>query len=154
MGDRSGHFLHSKESVTQGDPLFMITYVIGVLHLIRELRGAYPWVTQPWYADDAGAGGTFLQILVHFRDLQAQGPARGYYPEPTKSILVVAPRNVAQADENFRGLGIRVVTGHRYLRGYIGDREAEGSWLEAKIQGWTESMDILSGVARKHPHSA
>ena len=41
-GDRSGHFLHSKEGVTQGYPLTMIAYVIGVLPLIRELRNAPP----------------------------------------------------------------------------------------------------------------
>ena len=55
--DGSGHFLHSKEGVTQGDPLSMIAYVIGVLPLIRDIRRAHPRVTQPWYADDMGAGG-------------------------------------------------------------------------------------------------
>ena len=43
-GDGSGHFLHSKEGVTQGDPLAMIAYGIGVLPLIRELRNAQPRV--------------------------------------------------------------------------------------------------------------
>ena len=52
-----GHLLNSKEDVTQGDPLAMIAYGIGVLPLIRELRYAQPRVTQPWYTDDAGAGG-------------------------------------------------------------------------------------------------
>ena len=116
-GDKSVHFLHSKEGVNQVDPLAMIAYGIGVLPLIKELRNAHPQVTQPWYADDAGAGGTFQQILEHFRDLQARGTAHGYYPEPTKSILVVSPGNVAWTEEHFRGLGIRVVTGHRYLGG-------------------------------------
>ena len=58
-GDESGKFLHSKEGMTQGDPLAMIVYGIGVLPIIREVRNAQPRVTQPWYADDAGAGGTF-----------------------------------------------------------------------------------------------
>ena len=53
----SGHFLCSKEGVTQGDPLSMIVYGIGILPLIRELQDAHPQVTQPWYADDARAGG-------------------------------------------------------------------------------------------------
>ena len=66
----------------------------------------------------------------------------------------MAPGNVARAEEYFWGLGIRVATGHRYLGGYIGYREAEGSWLEAKIKGWTEFVAILIGVARNHPHSA
>ena len=47
----------------------------------------------------------------------------------------MTPGNVARAEEHFRGLGIHVVTGHRYLGGYIRDREAEMSWLEAKIKG-------------------
>ena len=34
-GDGSGHFFNRKEGVTQGDPLTMIAYVIGVLPLIR-----------------------------------------------------------------------------------------------------------------------
>ena len=71
-GDRSGHFLHIKEGVTQGDPLAMILYGIGVLPLIRVLRNTQPQVTQHWYADDAGAGGTFQKVQEHFRDLQAR----------------------------------------------------------------------------------
>ena len=139
-GDVSGHFLNIKGGVTQGYPLAMIAYGIRVPPVIRELRGAYPLVTQPWYADDEGVGGKFLNIMDHLRDLQARGPARGYYSEPTKIILVVAPGNVAQAEENFRGLGIKVVTGQRYLGGYIGDKEAEERWLAEKIKGWTESV--------------
>ena len=132
----------------------MITYGIGALPLIRDLRSAHPWVTSPWYDDYAGVGGTFQKILENFWDLQAREPAQGYYPEPTKSILAVAPGNVARAEEHFWGIGIRVVTVNRYLGGYIGDREVERSWLKANIKGWTESVTILAGVARKHPQSA
>ena len=96
----------------------------------------------------------FQQILEQFWDLQVRGPARGYDPEPTKIILVVAPRNVARSEEHFRGLGIRVGTGHRYLGGYIADIEAERSWLKAKIKGWAESVAILAGFAQNHPQSA
>ena len=37
MEDRSGHFLHSKEGMTQGYPSAMIVYIIWVIPLIGEL---------------------------------------------------------------------------------------------------------------------
>ena len=40
--DGSGHFLHSKEGVTQGDPLAMIEYGIGVILIIMDLRISHP----------------------------------------------------------------------------------------------------------------
>ena len=92
--DGSGQFLHSKEGVTQGEPLAMIAYGIGFLPLIREIREENPRNTQPWYVVDAGAGGAFNHILAHLQDIQARYPPRGYSPDPTKSILVVSPRNV------------------------------------------------------------
>ena len=55
--------------------------------------------------------------------------------------------NVARAEEHFRGLGIKVVTGHHYLRVYIEDKEVEGRWLAEKINRCTESVEILSGVS-------
>ena len=132
----------------------MIAYGIGFLLLIQELREAHPHVTQPWYADEAGAGGTFIDVKAHFQDLQARRPARGYYPDLTKSILVVAPGNVARAKEHFRGLGIRVVTGHRYLGGFLGNVLAERECLGKKVEGWTESVAILAGVVLNHPQYA
>ena len=72
-------------------------------------------------------------MQAHFLYLQAQGPSRGYYPEPTKSILVVALGNVPRAEEHFRGLGIWVVTGHRYFGGFIGDAAAERECLKEKV---------------------
>ena len=103
--------MHSKEGVTQWDLLTMIAYGIGVLPLIRVLRSDHPQVSQPWYADYAGAGGKFGDILAHFRDLQLKGPAQRYFPEPTKSILVVSEQNVPRAKEYFRGMGVQVITG-------------------------------------------
>ena len=77
----------------------MIAYGIGVLPLISDLRRDHPHVTQLWYADDAGAGGSLGAVMAHFRDLQLKGTDRGYFLDPTKSILVVAERNVPQATE-------------------------------------------------------
>ena len=41
--------LHSKEGVTQGYPLVMMAYGIGILTLIKNLKREIPDVKHPWY---------------------------------------------------------------------------------------------------------
>ena len=132
----------------------MIVYGVGVFPLIQWLRDAHHRFPQPWYADDTGAGGGFKLILEHFWDLQDWGASQGYFPELTKSILVVAPRNVARAEDFFRVMGIKVVTGSRYLGEFVGNMKAEARLLADKVQGWMELVKTLLGVFCKHPHSA
>ena len=61
-GNGNGHFLYSKEVLTQRDPLEMVAYRLGILPLIRYLRTDHPSLTQPWYTDDSEEGGTLADI--------------------------------------------------------------------------------------------
>ena len=79
-----------------------------------------------------------------------RGSLRGYFLDPTKSILVVSPQNVPRAEEYFRGMRVHVVTGSCYLGGFIGDPVTEKAWLDDKVRGWTESVTVLAGVACRH----
>ena len=115
--------------MTQGYPLTRIAYGIGVLPIIKDLRGAYPRVTHSWYADDAGAWVSFGNILAHFEDIQVRRTPWGYFLKPTKSILFIAPQNMARAEECFWGIGILLVTGNQYLGGFIGNRDADTTWF-------------------------
>ena len=72
----------------------MVSYGVGILPLIKFLKLTYPDVTQPWYADDAGSLGTFNHLEKYFKELKHNGPAREYFPEPTKIILAVHPQNL------------------------------------------------------------
>ena len=68
--------------------------------------------------------------------------------------MVVAPRNVAWAEEFFRGIDIKVVAGHIYLGGFIGERDAKERWLAGKVTVWTASVENLVEVSCNHPQSA
>ena len=98
--------------------------------------------------------GKFVHIMKNIWDLQTRGLPRGYFPEQTKSILFVAPRNLSRAEEFFCGMGIKVMTGKIYPGGFISESKAEKIWLARKFTGCAESVETLAGVYRKHPKSA
>jgi hypothetical protein len=78
-----GHsvFIFSKEGVTQGDPLSMFAYGIGMLPLICQLKTEFPQVEQPWYANDAGASTKFDKATVRdWPSLWLLPPANQKYP--------------------------------------------------------------------------
>jgi hypothetical protein len=147
-------FIHSKEGVTQGDPLAMAAYGILLLPLIRQLKREIPDVSQPWYADDAGAGGNFGSLRRYFERLQELGPSRGYFPEPSKSILVVLDHNKEKAESSFTDLNFEVTNGSRYLGGFIGDSAAQQTWIEKKTRDWAAAVNELALVAPRFPQAA
>ena len=119
--------------MTQGNPLTMILYGLGMLPLKLTLKATVSSALQPWYANNAVVGGNFDEVGKVFSLLQTIGPARGYFPEPTKSILVVKPAMVEQAKARFDHHGFTIVIGTRYLGGFIGTRSDESSHIHAKV---------------------
>ena len=64
----------------QGDPLFIFMYEVRTLPLIcSHCNPGYRM--QLWYANDASAGGSLLELNDWF--------TFGYFPEPTKSFIIV-----------------------------------------------------------------
>ena len=66
-----GEVLLSQEGTTQGDPLAMAMYAIGILPLIHRLDQP---VKQVWYADDASAGGSLHHLHSWWNQLLRCGP--------------------------------------------------------------------------------
>ena len=125
-------FLHIGESVLKGEHVKMIAYGIIILPLFKNTKQYIPDVTQPWYADDAGALGTFARLKKYFDSLTRQGLGRGYHPIPSKRVLIVRPENL-QAGKLFRSRhGFKECTGARYLEGYIRDDKTKHNWLRER----------------------
>ena len=147
-------FLHSMEGVAQGDPLAMIAYGVSILPLIKNLKREIPAVTQPWYADDAGAFCTFVIIETYFNLLTNPGPGHGYYPELSKSVLIVHPDNIEAGKLFGTCRGFKVCTGVRYLGGYIGDDKSKRNWLIDRALIWEKRIGMISKTAGKHPQES
>ena len=69
--------MYSREVVTQGDPLDMVTYSLVVILLIIKMKAAHPDVIQPRYYYARGALPTFINIEDYFKSLKHMGPNHG-----------------------------------------------------------------------------
>ena len=124
--DRQGFgIIHSREGVTQGNPLAMIAYGILPLPMIRILRKEFPDIFQPWYVDDGAGMVSIPRLLLLYDRLTVIGPKYGYFPEASKIILIVKLKGVARATEFTESFSFKVTTGLRYLGFFICKKGAQ-----------------------------
>ena len=103
----------------------MAIYGIGVTPLINMLIDILSTeysanVNVTAYADNFSAAGNLKDLRRWWIVLTEIGPKFGYYPEPTKTWLVVKPRNSEKLESLFFGTKIKVTTeGRRYLGGSL-----------------------------------
>jgi hypothetical protein len=82
------------------------------------------------------------------------GPARGYYPEPAKSLLICHDGEHAGALVHLERFHFASSNGHHYICGIIGTQEAHSAWLEPKIQEWIEGIRALAQAECHFPQAA
>ena len=114
-----GDTLLSQEGITQGDPLAIAMYTIAITSLIRCTEDKE--TKQVWFADDVTAGGGLTGLRRWWDHIVERGTAYAYYPNPTKTCLVVKQENVELAKNVFQGTGISITgEGKRHLDAAIG----------------------------------
>ena len=145
--------LFSSEGTTQGDPLAMLFYGVSLMPLIESLKDRDKYL-QTWYADDSGALGALENLVEWLSSLTENRPKYGYYPEPSKSYLVVHPNFVEKVHQLFDRFGIRIVEGRRYLGKFIGSDESKIRFTLKKVQEWLDCLGELSKVAEKESQAA
>ena len=123
--------------------VYSISYRIGILTLIKWLKSTYPDITQPWYTDDSGALGTFDNLERYFISLKCNGPYQGYYPKPTKMIMIMNPKNLEVGRLFGQYHGFKVCAGTGYLDGYIRNEKSKGDWLKKRTDKWESDIHVL-----------
>ena len=147
------HVLLSQEGTTQGCPLAMPMYAIGVYPLISRLKDPASH-KQNWYVDDSACGSTLLRIRACFLRLLELGPAFGYFAEPVKSVLVVKEEHLEQAEIMFADLQVKVVLASRFLGGCVGTDDGIHCFVQSKVDTWVHCVERLAEVAKAYPQSA
>ena len=111
----------STEATTQGDPLAMAMYALAMKPLIDKLRETCPDVHQ-WYADDVTGASTCTGLRRWWNELTNHGPSYGYFPNDSKTYLVVKPEFEDVAKDAFTGTNVQTTT-HR--KQHLGKKEQE-----------------------------
>jgi len=143
----------SQEGMTQGNPILMVIYSVVLTPLMETVRDAQPTILQPWYADSSSFGGTAPTIATAMQMILEKGPTRGYYPEPSKSILICNPavRNTVQAE--LGEFHFQYEDGYHHVDGFIGTTEVKAEWLKPQIQQWVRGIKRLTQVAPHFPQT-
>ena len=94
-------------------------YAIGTAPLIRALSKEP--VKQVWYADDASAAGGIKELRRWWDLLVRIGPNYGYYPNASKTWLIVKPDSLLWAQTAFKESGVSITSeGRKHLGAAIG----------------------------------
>ena len=129
----------SREGVTQGDPLAMAFYAIATIPLIEKLRQD---TLQVWYADDAAGAGKLSRLRAWWDKINELGPAFGYFPNATKSHILVKEDLLHEARDIFEGTNLQVITnGMGYLGGSIGSKQFAKDFIASRVQEWIRNIE-------------
>ena len=145
----------STEGTTQGDPLAMAMYALAITPLIHQLNSRCSGVQQAWFADDATGASTCTNLKSWWNELSTQGPAFGYYPNRSKTYLVIKQEHETSARQLFDDTDVHItIQGKRHLSAAIGSRTFTEKYVSHKVQAWTEEIKRIAKVATSQPHAA
>ncbi len=149
-----GETIRSEEGTTQGDPLAMAFYALATLPLIaackvEQLDG------EAWFADDATGAGALQDLRKWWDHLSKEGPKFGYFPNGSKTWLVVKEAYFIEAVDIFRGTDVHITTeGRRHLGAALGTERYTTNFVEERVKVWTSELDCLASIARSQPQAA
>ena len=116
-----GDVLYSREGTTQGGPLAMPFHAIATIPLIKRLHSLAPEV---WYADDTTVVVKLTDLRWWWDDLTFVAPGFGYFPNASKTWLVVKDGYYEETMRLFAGTNGRITTkGRPHLGALLGSLE-------------------------------
>lgn len=152
-----GKELQSNEGTTQGDPTAMAVYGIGLTPLLKHLTNLYPEKDPKIvaFADDLTSAGKISKLHSWWKDLLEMGPKFGYFPKPSKTVLIVKPEFETMASEVFQNSNIKITTtGQRHLGAVIGSEIYRREYVEEIVSKWKDELLLLSKIAEIQPQAA
>ena len=127
----------------------MAMYAIAITPLIQRLEDH--GVKQAWYADDATAVGGLKHLKQWWEGIAELGPDYGYFPNATKTCLVVKEEYLEEAKQLFQETGVSITAdGKRHLGAAISTPHFAAGYVQQKVAEWVGEVERLSYIAVSH----
>ena len=150
-----GNDIKSNEGTTQGDPIAMAVYALGLSVLQRKIDQQHTGAKHVAFADDIAGAGSLQAVKKFWEETKKKGPSLGYHPNASKSCLIVKPEKETEAQRLFSGTGIRItVDGHKHLGAVIGSENFKDTYMKDLVDGWILEIQELTKIAKTEPHAA
>ena len=148
----------SEEGTTQGDVPAMAMYAIATKPLLDKLLSTVDntLCKQVWYADDSASAGRISEMKKWWDELNTSGPKYGYFPKPSKTIMIVKDMEKLElAQQIFGDSGITIgIEGERHLGAVIGSADFKEKYVKKKIKNWIADVEQLSSIGKDEPQVA
>ena len=107
------------------------------------------------FADDITSVGKLLSLRQWWTQITNIGPHFGYFPQPTKSWLIVKENHYEEAKAVFEGTNIQISkTGERHLGAVIGSKSFRERYCKEMVERWRNELTTLSEIALTQPQAA
>ena len=149
--------LKSNEGTTQGDHIGMAVYAIGIKPLLNMLLSTKADIQDQMaaFADDKTSVGKLLSLRWWRTQITTIGPHYGYFPQPTKSWLIVKENHYEEAKAVFEVTNIQISKiGERHLGAVIGSKSFRERYCKEVIERWSYELTTLSEIALTRPQAA
>ena len=147
--------LKSEEGTTQGDPIAMAVYALGLSVLRNKISQNNAGAKHIAYADDLVGTGKLQEIKNLWDEIYKHGPPLGYTLNATKSCLIVKDEMKDLATDIFKNTGIMITTeGQKHLGAVIGSPEFKRIFTKNLIDKWVLELQELSEIVKTEPHAA
>ena len=137
----------------------MLIYAIAIIPLllraVSQIEENHENAKAVAFADDITGAGKISGLKVLWDFIYQHGPEYGYYPQPTKTWLIVKSEFQSEAERIFIGTDVKITTEvQKHLGAVIGSKSFKREFITVKVKKWMEELSMLSKVAKFAPHES
>ena len=148
--------IKSNEETTQGDPVAVAIYALGMTPLIMVMVELVSTkcvdIKMVAFADGFSAAAKLKSLPQLWTTLLEAGPKFGYFPKLAKSWFITKPETHSIGKELFKDTNVKITnSGKRFLGSAIGTFTFKKQDADKIVSQWISEIEVLSQIVKVEP---